>query len=589
MPNLLALSFEGPVAPSFALRCLDTEHSRPDGWGLAYYPGGAPSASVLKEPAPPTGSIRSELVRAWDHLEASVFMLHVRHARWGANTDANTQPFVRCHGGRDWTLAHAGSLEKPPVIPPNARFEPVGATDTERVFCALLENIAHEGWRSIAECDLDRVRTWLQEWNRSGVLNVVLSDGEDIVAYADSRGEEPLSVATFAPPYERAIFADGDVELDLTRRGAKPRRGVLVTSSPMTSVGDTDLKFHHLEPGHMVVIREGYVRFRSQTPASNPTENPADNIPLWPVALGVVSRRDIAEPHRYEIRHKTVYRYEKAVERSSHLFRLAPKDSRFQKVENHEVQISVPGVQTEFEDVFGNRCLRVELATPWTELVVEARSVVEVSDDTAWRVRPRHLRATVPHVWMPWQHHVLAPYLLPTELFETELLELQEYAQGFVRRSDGDLVETLLAINATIFREYSYRPGSTNIFTTPFDVYVQRRGVCQDFANLFICLARLLGIPARYVCGYVWVGSNPTEGQSAMAQASHAWVEVYVPDVGWKGFDPTNGSLVRTEHIRTAVGRNYRDATPTSGTLFVGGGKERLDVSVETTRIPISK
>jgi transglutaminase-like putative cysteine protease len=74
-----------------------------------------------------------------------------------------------------------------------------------------------------------------------------------------------------------------------------------------------------------------------------------------------------------------------------------------------------------------------------------------------------------------------------------------------------------------------------------------------------------------------------------MAQASHAWVEVYVPDVGWKGFDPTNGSLVRTEHIRTAVGRNYRDATPTSGTLFVGGGKERLDVSVETTRIPISK
>src|SRR5690349_16047940 len=112
MPNLLAMSFEGELAPSFDLRCLSPGARLPDGWGLAYYPAGEPCAQVLKEPAPPAGSIRSELVRAWEHLESSLFVVHVRTAQWGRNTDANTQPFVRSMGGRDFTLAHAGSLDR---------------------------------------------------------------------------------------------------------------------------------------------------------------------------------------------------------------------------------------------------------------------------------------------------------------------------------------------------------------------------------------------------------------------------------------------------------------------------------------------
>ena len=83
MPNLLAISFEGELAPCFDLRCLHPGRQAPDGWGIAYYPGGEPSASVLKEPAPPHGSIRSELVKAWEHLEASLFVLHIRTATWG--------------------------------------------------------------------------------------------------------------------------------------------------------------------------------------------------------------------------------------------------------------------------------------------------------------------------------------------------------------------------------------------------------------------------------------------------------------------------------------------------------------------------
>jgi transglutaminase-like putative cysteine protease len=205
-------------------------------------------------------------------------------------------------------------------------------------------------------------------------------------------------------------------------------------------------------------------------------------------------------------------------------------------------------------------------------------SKVRVEDVDPLEFRSLKARSTIPLVWMPWQRQIMAPYLLPFELPESELDELTEYAMSFVKRNDYDLLDTLLDINQTIFHEYAYRQGSTTVFTSPFEVYVQRRGVCQDFTNLFICLARLLGVPARYVCGYVYTGpKNPNQIQS---EASHAWVQLYLPEVGWRGFDPTNGVLTQTEHIRVAVGRNYRDATPTSGTIYVGGGTETLEVSV---------
>ena len=101
--------------------------------------------------------------------------------------------------------------------------------------------------------------------------------------------------------------------------------------------------------------------------------------------------------------------------------------------------------------------------------------------------------------------------------------------------------------------------------------------MCQDFANLFICLARLLSIPARYRVGYIYTGGYENKVQS---DASHAWAEVYLPWRGWLGFDPTNGVVVGLDHVRVACGRNYRDASPTSGTIFKGGGTETLSVNV---------
>jgi transglutaminase-like putative cysteine protease len=152
---------------------------------------------------------------------------------------------------------------------------------------------------------------------------------------------------------------------------------------------------------------------------------------------------------------------------------------------------------------------------------------------------------------------------------------------GFVTRNNGDIMETLFNLNLELFREYQYVPGSTSLATNPWDVMHSRQGVCQDFSNLFITMARLLGIPARYVCGYVFTGNTGTT--RAGSDASHAWVQIYVPDIGWKGFDPTNGTLPQDDHIRVAVGRHYRVTAPTGGTLYGGGEGERMTIDVEVS------
>jgi transglutaminase-like putative cysteine protease/predicted glutamine amidotransferase len=581
MPNLLAMSFEGELAPCFDLRCLHRGQQAPDGWGIGYYPGGEPSASVLKEPAPPHGSIRSELVKAWEHLEASLFVLHIRTATWGSITDANTQPFSRSYAGRDWLFSHSGSLRHR-VEGPGERgaFEPVGSTDSERVFCDLLALFASKGWRSIGDADPAQVQAFFGAISAHGCTTCVLTDARDLLAYADARAEGPLYVGCVSPPYEKLVFADGDLQLDLGRRGIKPRKGVVVASNVLEADGVT---WTALPPGNLVIVRQGSI-ISDFAPTNQPTDG--QSMPNAPQVLALADRPDRAERaevRRLSIVHRTVYRYAKAVERSVHLLRLTPIHDRLQTLHDSSITLSVDGKMREYDDVFGNRVRKVALDTSFTELVVEGRSELTLLDTEPWSLRPFHSRSTIPLVWMPWQRQVLQPYLLPTELPDSELEELAQYAMSFVERNDYDLVDTLFDLNQTIYREYKYQQGTTSFSTTPFEVYVKRRGVCQDFANLFICLCRLLNVPARYVCGYLYTG--PSSPNALQAQASHAWVQVYLPELGWKGFDPTSGVMTRTDHVRVAVGRSYVDATPTSGTIYVGGSAETLEVSLEVKQV----
>lgn len=282
----------------------------------------------------------------------------------------------------------------------------------------------------------------------------------------------------------------------------------------------------------------------------------------------------------YSVTHATTYRYGALVQGSSHVFRLRPVHDRFQEVLEHELSVSVPGQARELEDVFGNQAVQYEVTEPYAELEIVARSVVRVNAGNGLPGPSDPLpRMSIPILWMPWQSQMMLPYLLPPELEESELYELSDYARAFVERNGHNLIDTLLDLTRTLHTDMTYEPGVTQLETTPIEVHRAKRGVCQDFANLLICLARLERVPARYRVGYLYTGGDYQN--KLQSEASHAWAEAYLPLHGWQGLDPTNGAAVGLDHIRVATGRNYRDATPTAGVIKAGGGSESLSVSVQ--------
>lgn len=290
---------------------------------------------------------------------------------------------------------------------------------------------------------------------------------------------------------------------------------------------------------------------------------------------------------RFAVRHDTHYHYDQPIRRSAHTVHLRPIDDAEQRVQSYRLSIAPHSAPVEFEDVFGNRAARFTIDEPYSSLTIRAESTVHLLGEDPFAFARSSIRPAFPLAWMPWEHMMLAPYLAPLELPEAQLRELYDYAMSFVEQNHYDLMETLFAINLTLFREWRYLPGSTRLETTPYEVLTSKRGVCQDFANLFICMARLLAIPARYVCGYVYTGGGGTDLQGAgraQSEASHAWLQLYIPNVGWKGFDPTNGVMTSTNHIRVSYGRHYRDVTPTAGTLY-SSAKEGMKVDVRVSEL----
>jgi transglutaminase-like putative cysteine protease/predicted glutamine amidotransferase len=625
--RLLALSLDGAASPSITLRELaeNDERDSPYGWGFAWYPEDSRAAQVVKDPSSIGDNAMSKVLREWEHFESTMFVCHLRGAA-RALKEHDTHPFARSYGGRDFVFAHNGDLEGDlkSLLPVNdPALEPIGRTDSERAFAWLLERLSENGARSLAELGWEKLYGYLQHLDSLGTANFLLTDGVDLVAYHDAELYNGLCLTRIVPPHEVKLRGE-DIVVDFEDAGDRGRTIVAFATVPLEGSSWTCM-----QGGQMIVARRGLIVFdtaqasgdlsRAATavqsvpqpvplPGANagPTENPPSVVTAGaprreaaaqqaarggePKPLEAPSRpwtRGLAMPAEPEtvpesrvlsVVHETVYRYDHPVERSTHLYRLRPVHDRMQTLVAFDLDLGVGGLRHDYEDVFGNGTTRVEIETDYTELRICARSLVRVHPPNVRDLLSLERRHTIPLVWMPWQRQMMLPYLLPPELPETQLHELYEYAMSFVDRQDHDLLRTLLDINQTIYRDYSYVSGSTTLATTPFDVYVARKGVCQDFANLFICLARLLSIPARYRVGYIHTGADYEN--KIQSEASHAWVELYLPWRGWIGFDPTNGVLAGLDHVRVASGRNYRDATPTSGTIYKGGGSESLVVDV---------
>jgi len=605
--QLLAMSFDSAASPSITLQAGPRGAKPAAGWGFAWYPMDDEAAVVVKDPNATHETPMTRVLRDWDRFRSCVFLCHT-HGAAKRIAQQDTHPFQRTFGGRDWVFAHTGDLGRQRLrdeLPiDDASFEPLGSTDSEHAFCWLLLQIKNAGARNLAEVDRAALHGWLHQLDEFGTGSYLLSDGRDIVAYSDREGKHPLHRLRRKPPHERTVLKNDHIVVDVGDPYDINRTMALIAASPLSEEG-----WKKLADGEMIVMRRGVFTWSSvqhtdvhETP--DPTGESERVGPLWtetsagslespaaveagPPAAGSVQSLEKPGPMRPEavpsdgtrvvrVEHETVYRYEDPVELSSHVVRLHPVHDMQQDVLDYQLEISPPGPARMAEDVFGNQVLRFKIERPYHELWIRAMSRV--------RIRPYQelaplKRSTIPLVWMPWQRQMMTPYLLPAELPETQLRALSDYAMSFVERNDYDLVETLADMNETIYRDFQYRPGATMLETSPFTVFVRREGVCQDFANLFICLCRLLNVPARYRVGYIYTGAN--YDNQIQSEASHAWAEVYLPRVGWRGYDPTNGVQSNLDHVRVAVGRNYRDATPTGGTLFKGGGGETLETSVK--------
>ncbi|MEZ5354357.1 MAG: transglutaminase family protein [Bryobacteraceae bacterium] len=279
---------------------------------------------------------------------------------------------------------------------------------------------------------------------------------------------------------------------------------------------------------------------------------------------------------RYQVSHITRYSYEAPVSSCHSELRLAPRVTPHQKVWRRSVSVRPkPERIDEREDYFGNIVHRFALFDSHSSLEVHSESIVEV------QARPLPLpRSTAS--WEQVRDAVRAARsgslfeaieFTGESPFAVGAVEIELYARDSLAPGRS-LLDAVLELNARIHRDFKYKPSSTTIDTTPSEVFKTRRGVCQDFAHLMIAMLRPVGIPVRYVSGYLRSGASYTG-----AEASHAWVSVFVPEAGWVDLDPTNNVVPEQGHVTVAWGRDYGDVTPVKG-VTLGGGEQKIDVEV---------
>jgi transglutaminase-like putative cysteine protease len=264
---------------------------------------------------------------------------------------------------------------------------------------------------------------------------------------------------------------------------------------------------------------------------------------------------------RIHVRHETAYHYATPAKYIIQKLRLTPRSHDGQFVRRWRIEVDQDCTLVETADAFGNIVHSFTLMGHFESLSIVVEGEVE-TEDTAGVVRGTAER-------------------LPLELYlrETGLTEPDEdiatYAKKFLR-DDGNRLETLHDMLVDLHDHITFDTSRTDSGTTAIDAFKLRHGVCQDFSHIFIAAARSLGIPARYIGGYL-VQSNGT----ATSEAGHAWAEAHVGELGWVGFDPSNGVCTTDGYVRVAVGLDYLGVAPVRGSQ-VGGQSEKLDVAVST-------
>jgi transglutaminase-like putative cysteine protease len=286
----------------------------------------------------------------------------------------------------------------------------------------------------------------------------------------------------------------------------------------------------------------------------------------------------------HHVVHVTEYLYSERVSTSHHDLHLLPRSTPTQRCLREELEIApTPATRRERADDFGNRCTYVEIHEPHNNLRVTSRAEVEVEPPAplpATSARWEAVRDAV-HVGADAEARAARAYAFSSPHVPASSEAAREYALPSFAAGRG-VVEAARALTTRINKDFVYDSRATTIATPVDEVLKLRRGVCQDFAHVELACLRALGLPARYVSGYLVTRPPPGKPRLVGADASHAWIAVFVPTLGWLPLDPTNDLVPGEQHITVAWGRDYSDVTPVRG-VIMGGGRHDLWVSVDVS------
>lgn len=277
----------------------------------------------------------------------------------------------------------------------------------------------------------------------------------------------------------------------------------------------------------------------------------------------------------YSIRHLTRFRYTHPISESIMETRMHPRSDANQHCLTFSLSVSPRCRVFSYRDHLGNNVQHFDIPGEHNQLVIVAESVVEQQP------LPEVPRFLAPDAWRVLDEMVESgdywEMLLPSR-FAMETPALIELAAKLDARRRDDPLMLVHELNQRLFEYFEYVPRHTRVDSPIDEAIVSGKGVCQDFAHTMIAMLRHVGIPARYVSGYLYRGRE--DHDRSTPDATHAWVDVLLPHLGWVGFDPTNNLIAHHRHIRTAVGRDYSDVPPTHG-VFRGNTESELYVAVQ--------
>lgn len=285
----------------------------------------------------------------------------------------------------------------------------------------------------------------------------------------------------------------------------------------------------------------------------------------------------------YAVEHTTEFSYSQPVRENTFVLTMCPLQDEYQKIHYYRLKISPSSRVSQYKDHHGNRKHFFSVLKAHESLSIYSSFQVGVwpaqalsadVDEKEWKTLNNLKQSGDLRLWLDFGY------------FTKNSKTLENFLSRECIDKQKDPLTSLRLLNKKLFSIFSYTPKSTRADSGIKEILTSKKGVCQDYTHVMITIARLWGIPSRYVSGYLY--QDPEGSSQVSGSESHAWCECYLPSLGWLGFDPTNNSLAGPRHIRVALGQDYKEIPPHNA-FCKGGTTKELKVHVSVKRLETSR